>query len=190
MHRVRGEPGWPLSPFGRLGLTSWGIHRRERSSVTPPERTRPSSCPGDFILTHRHQVDAWFISWAQRRRFKGAEARFAHWSHAAAIVGEDGALVEAKTFGVTRSPISNYGFDEYHLFRIGPHFTTDGRLRAVAYAEGQVGQAFGYLDMLGACLFCSSAGRSTGGAGTTRCARALWSRHCSQAVSFKTLIRH
>ena len=98
-------------------------------------------------------VDASFISWAERRRFKGADAAYAHWSHAALIVAKDGALVEAKTFGVARSPISEYHSDEYHVVRIGPQFTPDGRSKAVAYAEGQVGQPFGYLDMLGACLY-------------------------------------
>lgn len=108
--------------------------------------------PGDFILTHRHAVDVWFITMAQSRRYKGAEAPYAHWSHAALVVARDGALVEAKTFGVTRSSISTYHSDEYHLVRIGPHFTSEARLKTVQYAEAQVGQAFGYLDMTGACL--------------------------------------
>ena len=108
--------------------------------------------PGDFILTHRHQVDAWFIDKAQSRRFKGTDAPFAYWSHAALVVGRDGALVEAKTFGVTRSPISTYHADEYHLVRIGPQFAPEERSKSVGYAEDQVGQAFGYLDMFGAFL--------------------------------------
>lgn len=108
--------------------------------------------PGDFILTHRHQVDAWFITQAQARRFRGSDAPYAHWSHAALVVGRDGALVEAKKEGVVRSPISIYHADEYHMVRIGPEFTTEARAKAVAYAGGRVGQAFGYLDITGACL--------------------------------------
>ena len=108
--------------------------------------------PGDFILTHRHNFFAALISRAQKRRFSGPDAPFAHWSHCAVLVGADGALVEAETLGVSRSPISRYRDDEYHLVRLGSEFPLDGRARTAAYAEGQVGQAFGYLAMLGAGL--------------------------------------
>ena len=69
------------------------------------------------------------------------------------IVGDDGALVEAETFGVIRSSIAKYHADEYHLVRIGPQFSHQDRSQAVGYAERQVGQAFGYLDMLGASFY-------------------------------------
>lgn len=108
--------------------------------------------PGDFILTHRHRLFAGLISLAQKRRFKGPDAPYAHWSHAALIVSRDGLLVEAETMGVIRSPIAKYRDDEYHLVRLGDEFPPDGRSRAVAYAESQVGQAFGYSDMIGAAL--------------------------------------
>jgi hypothetical protein len=108
--------------------------------------------PGDFILAHRHHLIAGLISQAQKRRFKGPDAAYAHWSHAAVIVGADGSLVEAETLGVIRSPISKYRDDEYHLVRLGQEFPPDGRSRAVAYAESQVGQAFGYLALAGSGL--------------------------------------
>lgn len=111
-----------------------------------------SFVPGDFILTHRHKLFAALISVAQRRRFKGDDAPYAHWSHAAVVVGVDGAVVEAESMGVTRSAISKYHDDEYHLVRIGPEFTEDCRRKTVEYAQGQVGNAFGYLDMIGASL--------------------------------------
>ncbi|HET7338695.1 MAG TPA: hypothetical protein VFK22_04050 [Candidatus Dormibacteraeota bacterium] len=112
----------------------------------------PQFVPGDFILTHRHRLFAALITLAQRRRFQGPDARFAHWSHAALIVGADGALVEAETMGVTRSSIKKYRDDEFQVVRLGEDFTPDCRAAAVAYAEGQVGQAFGYLDMVAAAL--------------------------------------
>ncbi|HET7421906.1 MAG TPA: hypothetical protein VFL27_16110 [Candidatus Dormibacteraeota bacterium] len=108
--------------------------------------------PGDFILTHRHKPMAALISWGQRRRFKGADARFAHWSHAALIVAADGDLVEAEAMGVKRSPVRKYRAEEYHLVRLESQLSDEGRRAAVAYAEGQVGQAFGYLDLCGAAL--------------------------------------
>ncbi|HKC19945.1 MAG TPA: hypothetical protein VKE27_09980 [Candidatus Dormibacteraeota bacterium] len=108
--------------------------------------------PGDFILTHRHRLFAALITVAQRRRFRGADARFAHWSHAALIVGADGELVEAESMGVTRGSINKYRDSEFQVVRLGADFKPDCRAAAVAYAEGQVGQAFGYLDMVGAAL--------------------------------------
>ena len=109
--------------------------------------------PGDFILAHRHHFIAGLISLAQKRRFRGAEAVYAHWSHAALIVEKHGALVEAEMTGVKLSPISKYPDDEYHLVRLGPEFTSEARARAVAFAKGQVGRGFGYLDMIGAALY-------------------------------------
>ena len=71
----------------------------------------------------------------------------------ALIVATDGALVEAESAGVKRSPISRYTDDEYHLVRLGDEFSAEGRKQTVAYAEAQVGQAFGYLELLGAALY-------------------------------------
>jgi len=109
--------------------------------------------PGDFILAHRHNLIAGLISQAQKRRFKGADSVYAHWSHSATIVEQDGALVEAEVTGVRQSPISRYRDDEYHLVRLGPEFSAEGRRQAVLYAKAQVGQGFGFLDMCGASLY-------------------------------------
>lgn len=109
--------------------------------------------PGDFILTHRHNPMAGLISLGEKRRFRGADGVYAHWSHCALVVSKDGAVVEAESTGVRRSPIARYRDDEYHLVRLGPGFPSVGRNRAVEYAEAQVGQAFGYLALVGAALF-------------------------------------
>src|ERR1700680_4506674 len=87
--------------------------------------------PGDFILAHRHNLIAGLISQAQKRRFKGADAVYAHWSHSAMIVANDGALVEAEVTGVRQNPISRYHADEYHLVRLGSEFSAEGRAGAV-----------------------------------------------------------
>jgi uncharacterized protein YycO len=108
--------------------------------------------PGDFILTHRHHLFSALIRQAERRRFKGPDAPYAHWSHAALLVDSDGSLVEAETTGVRRSPLAKYRDDEYHLVRLGEEFRPEARQRAVDYALAQVGQAFGFLDMAGAGL--------------------------------------
>jgi hypothetical protein len=69
------------------------------------------------------------------------------------VVDADGGLVEAEVMGVIRSPISRYRDDEYHLVRLGPEFQPEGRERSVGYALKQVGQAFGFLAMLGASVY-------------------------------------
>lgn len=109
--------------------------------------------PGDFILTHRRRPIAGLISVGQKVRFHGPDAVYAHWSHCALVVAEDGALVQAETLGVERCPISKYLSTEYHLVKLGPEFTPEGRKQAVAYANAQVGQAFGFLALTGAALF-------------------------------------
>jgi len=96
---------------------------------------------------------AWLISLAQKARFNGREAVYAHWSHCALIVDEGGALVEAESTGVTRSPISRYTDDEFHLVRLGAELSAEGRKRAVDYTNAQVGQGFGYLSAFGATVF-------------------------------------
>jgi uncharacterized protein YycO len=118
-----------------------------------PGEDAGSFSPGDFILAHRHNFLAGLISQAEKRRFRGADSVYAHWSHAAMVVASDGSLVEAEVMGVVRSPISRYRDDEYHLVRLGPEFQPEGRERAVGYAVKQVGQAFGFLAMLGASVY-------------------------------------
>ena len=105
---------------------------------------------GDFILAHRHHLLAGLISQAQRRRFRGDQSVYAHWSHCA-LVETSTTLIEAEARGVVRSPLSKYRSDEYHLVRVG--LDSDARERVVEFARAQVGQAFGYLDMFGDFLY-------------------------------------
>jgi uncharacterized protein YycO len=109
--------------------------------------------PGDFLLTHRHHPIARLIRAGQQWRFRGADGVYAYWSHCGLVVGADGAVVEAESLGVRRSPISRYKTSEYHLVRLGPEFSAEGRARAVDYANAQVGKAFDYLAMLGSATF-------------------------------------
>jgi hypothetical protein len=118
-----------------------------------PGETASQFDPGDFILAHRHNPMAWLITFAQKVRFGGPDAVYAHWSHCALIVDEGGALVEAETTGVRRNPISRYTQDTYHLVRLGSEFSAEGRKRAVDYSNAQVGQGFGYLAAFGAMIF-------------------------------------
>ncbi|HEX9099756.1 MAG TPA: hypothetical protein VF956_09755 [Candidatus Dormibacteraeota bacterium] len=109
--------------------------------------------PGDFILSHRNRPIAGLISLAQKRRFRGADAVYAHWSHCATIVERDGTLVEAEALGVVKSPISKYRAAEFHLVRLGSELDPEGRNRAVEYANSQVGKGFGYLALVGVSIY-------------------------------------
>jgi uncharacterized protein YycO len=108
---------------------------------------------GDFILTHRNRPIAGLITLGQKRRFRGADAVYAHWSHCAQIVDEAGTLVEAEALGVVTAPISKYRAREFHLVRLGSEFDAEGRTRTVAYAKSQVGASFGYLALIGVSIY-------------------------------------
>jgi hypothetical protein len=136
-----------------MGVTLSSKYRVERYG---PGEEAKDFVPGDFILSHRRHVIAWLISLAQKRRFKGSDAVYSHWSHAALVVEKEGTLVEAESTGVRLSPIAKYREDEYHLVRLGPGFSDECRARAVAFAKTQVGQAFGFLDMFGAIVYLLS----------------------------------
>jgi uncharacterized protein YycO len=111
-----------------------------------------SLTPGDLILAHRHHVVAGLISQAQKRRFRGPDAVYARWSHAA-IVAPGDTVIEAEVRGVERSPISKYRDDEYRLVRLEDQLEPDARARVVEYAQSRIGQAFGYLDMFGSAMY-------------------------------------
>ena len=115
-------------------------------------QTATDLTPGDFMVSHRHRTMAGLISQAEKRRFKGADAPFAHWSHAA-IIGEDSTVIEAETRGVVRSPITKYRDDEYRIVRLDGELDDVARRRVVEYANGRIGQAFGYLDLLGSGVY-------------------------------------
>src|SRR5579872_6968549 len=108
--------------------------------------------PGDFMVSHRHRTMAGLISQAEKRRFKGADAPFAHWSHAA-LIGEGATVIEAETRGVERSPITKYRDDEYRIVHLDGELDDEARRQVVAYANGRIGQAFGYLDLMGAAVY-------------------------------------
>lgn len=120
-----------------------------------PGESAPDLVPGDFILAHRHHLLAGLISQAQRRRFKGPDAMYAHWSHAAVVV-EDRSVIEAEIRGIERSPIGKYRDDEYHLVRLDKELDDAARQRVAGYAESCIGQAFGFLDMLGSGVYLLS----------------------------------
>lgn len=59
------------------------------------------------------------------------------------VVDSEGTLVEAESRGVVRSPLAKYQPQEYELIHVDPPRPE----ATVAYAQAQVGQAFGYLEL-------------------------------------------
>ena len=95
---------------------------------------------------------AGLISRAEKRRFRGRDAMYAHWSHAA-LAGPNSTVIEAETRGVVSSPIAKYRDDEYHVVRLDRELDAAARARVVAYATGRIGQPFGYLDLAGSAVY-------------------------------------
>src|SRR5258708_28913494 len=100
----------------RLGVLGVEVATAERYG---PGEEAADIEPGDFILAHRHHLLARLISLAQRRRFKGPDSVFAHWSHTALFVEAGGALVEAEVMGVRQGPRSQTRLAEYPPARFG-----------------------------------------------------------------------
>src|SRR2546425_4765081 len=85
-----------------------------------PGEEAPRYEPGDFLLTHRNRPIGALISLGQKRRFRGPDSVYAHWSHCALVADGDGGIVEAEALGVVKSHISKYRATEYHLVRLAP----------------------------------------------------------------------
>lgn len=120
---------------------------------------------GDFVLTHG---DAWtskLIRFGQRLRIHGADRRFTHWNHAAILVSDEGALIEALGRGVSRTHLSKYREAEYHLVRIGASPQDRDQARAFAdWAAGPgdgEGQRYGFLTIVSIAYTLLTGGRFT-----------------------------
>lgn len=103
-----------------------------------------NTAPGSFILTHRRSLPSRLIAVGQGIRFRGERRRYAHWTHAALIVGSRGELVEALGSGVVRSNISKYRDVEYEYVTIPAPATV------VRYAEVMADrhERYGYIEIL------------------------------------------
>lgn len=122
--------------------------------------------PGDFILVHGKGVAPRLIQFSQRLRFNSDCAR---WNHAALYIG-DGTFIEAKGgHHARRVPRSAYTGEEVREVRVGCGDTAM-RANAVAFANAQLGDGYGYLTIVGLVGWCLFGGKLTIGlSGTDIC---------------------
>lgn len=97
---------------------------------------------GDFVLVAGTHVNSGVIRFGQRLRIRGDDRRYVKWTHAALIVGRDGALIEAVGAGVRRSHLDHYRGDDYVVVHI--HTSEEDRDEVVRFAEWALAQKARY----------------------------------------------
>ena len=97
---------------------------------------------GDFVLVAGTHVNSGVIRFGQRLRIRGDDRRYVKWTHAALIVGRDGALIEAVGKGVRRSHLDHYRDHEYVVVHI--HTSEEDRDEVVRFAEWALAQKARY----------------------------------------------
>jgi uncharacterized protein YycO len=132
----------PLRPIARESAERYG-----------PGEAPPAHHPareGDFILTHGDDWIDTLIRFGQALRFRGADAKYAYWNHAALIIGPAGELVEATGSGVVQDNLSKYQPREYHLIRINA--SEEDRQEVAAFGRWCTGEEYGYLTIVSVAL--------------------------------------
>jgi hypothetical protein len=113
-----------------------------------PQEEISDPVPGDFILTHGRAWTSKLIRFGQRLRFRGHDAKYARWNHAAIFVDERGDLVEALGGGVQRRNIFVYKPTEYTVVSIDTIVQAAAdRRQVVRFAEWSLGQPYGFLTI-------------------------------------------
>jgi hypothetical protein len=108
--------------------------------------------PGDFILTHGSAWYSKIIRHGQALRYKGGDAAFAYYNHAAIVVEEDGTILQAMNAGIVRGHISDYKQTEYHLVNLGDLVTDFDRKRMRAFAYSKLNAPYDWLCIAGIAL--------------------------------------
>jgi hypothetical protein len=142
-------------------ITGW-------SRYGPGQTVRNNTIPGDLVLTHREQLPSRLIAFGQRRRFRGPDRRFAHWSHVACVVGLNGELVEALGKGVEATHLERYTDVEFHYVATGAHPHDREQMARFLYAC--VGRPYGWSEILSLGLTLLTGGNfGFGNPGTMIC---------------------
>jgi hypothetical protein len=112
-----------------------------------PGESVTSVLPGDFLLTHANAWTSKLIRFGEGLRYWGERSKFAHWSHAALFVSENGDIVEALGSGVQKRNVSVYRETEYHVIRLTATSKED-RDHAVAFAGHCLNDHYGFLTII------------------------------------------
>lgn len=117
-----------------------------------PGESLANPMPGDFILTHeRRDFFARLIQVGQGLRFRGSDARYARWNHAALIVSNGrGMIVEALSSGVRQRYLSEYAGVEYVVVHVrASQVDCD---EAVAFAMSCLNDGYGWWTIVSIAL--------------------------------------
>lgn len=117
---------------------------RYQPGQQPPPNQMPE--PGDFILTHGAGFLDALIRFGEWLRFRGPDAKFTYWNHAALIVDDSGGLVEALGDGVVAGNLSKYAGTGFHLVRIKA--SSQDRAEVVAFGNWCRGQKYGFMTIV------------------------------------------
>lgn len=112
---------------------------------------------GDFILTHGDEWTSELIRFGQRLRYRGASAKYTYWNHAALLVDDDGAIVEALGTGVARRSIHDYDPTQYTVVRI--EASDEDRAEAATFACSAVGAQYGWVTIVSIALSLVTGGK-------------------------------
>lgn len=104
--------------------------------------------PGDFVLTHRKAFPSFMIALGQRIRFRKGRKPFAHWSHAALIVGYHGELIEALAPGLVCDNLSRYKGVEYHYVTTDLDERDRERVRRYGVTMARRHTLYDYLEIV------------------------------------------
>lgn len=105
---------------------------------------------GDFILTHGKELSSQLIRFGQSLRFRGTDAKYAHWNHAAIIMNEKGDLIEALTTGIALSNLSKYKDEEYIVVHIVAD--SEDRIEAINFALACLRLEYGWSIIISIAL--------------------------------------
>jgi uncharacterized protein YycO len=121
-------------------------------TAAPVPAASPVARSGDFLLTHSAGLYGGLIRFGEALRYWGKDKIFAHWSHAAIFVDDDGNIIEALGTGVQKRNISVYHGTEYVVVRLPAATEPLDRKEAVNFAEFCLNDPYGWLTIVNIAL--------------------------------------
>lgn len=117
----------------------------------PPGEDVQSVTPGDFLLLDAgDDLFCKLIRFGQRLRFRGADAHYARFNHAALFVTSNGGIIEALSEGIKRRNVSCY----HDAFYLVVHIDADtyDRQEVVTFAASCLNEGYGWWQIASIAL--------------------------------------